>query len=134
MNEERHKPIENFVRKKLGCTCPQEVFRNIEVVRNPEDFAAFSPDYSINLGGRLLVLVLRQQNLEKLSKKLQKIFSCGKSIRNERGFNRFRLVVPVTRNSQTEMVLDEKFQRLENLDDRLHLHTIDAELIPGIDG
>jgi len=44
--------VTRFVREVIGCNCPEEVFRDIEVRRDSSALNACSADCEIRIGGR----------------------------------------------------------------------------------
>ena len=47
--------IKEFVRKTLGCNCPEEVFQNIDCKSDVTIDENIALDYEINIGNRLLI-------------------------------------------------------------------------------
>ena len=122
--------IKIFVQEILGCTCPDEVFSNIEIEINPSELVDISQGELISIGDKLLVYLVSTNEAEFLADKLEQIFIRGREIRNMRSFNRFRLVVSSQREQESRVILTRKRARLENIDERLHLHVIAPEHLP----
>ena len=132
ISEKDKKAIKSFVQGVLGCTCPNEVFLNIKVEQNPPGFADITQGYLIAIGGKLLVYLISANDEEILPSKLEQLFNLGRETRDNRGFNRFRLVVSTSREQPTRKSLARQFEILENLDERLHLHVIGIEQLPDL--
>ena len=49
--------VTKFVREIIGCNCPDEVFRTIEVQRGSSAVETCSADCELRIGGRLLIVV-----------------------------------------------------------------------------
>jgi len=130
LSETDKKAIKSFVQGVLGCTCPNEMFLNIKVEQNPPGFADIIQGDLIVIGGKLLVYLIKPNDGEGLAGKLEQLFNLGREIRDNGGFNRFRLVVSTSREQQTQKLLARQFEILENLDERLHLHVIGIEPLP----
>ncbi len=122
--------IERFVRETLGCACPAEVFRSISIDRKAEGFEDLTPGCLIAVGGRLLVLVVEAKDHQSLVPRLAGLFARGRSTRDARGFNRFRLAVGTTGADSAREALTRRFEELANIDDRLHLHVLDRRMLP----
>jgi len=116
---------ELFIRDTLGCKCPPELFQDlteeVELSGGPlyEAFSltdkSLSPliDRVFSVGGRLLVVVTRSFEKETVLRFLE----AGKGVRDQMGFNRFRLVVMIPAGQvETLVAMPAHF------DDRVHLH------------
>jgi len=132
MEETTHNAIERFVRQELGCQCPAAVFRRIEVEDAPEEFGVWPQGRLISVGERLLIMVVRSDDPDTLHRILGNLLHEGRRLREARGFNRFRLVVATTCVDVTGHSLREDFERLDGIDERLHLHVIAPEQLPAI--
>lgn len=132
MEETTHNAIERFVRQELGCQCPAAVFSRIAVEDAPEAFGIWPQGRLISVGERLLILVVRSDDPDALHRLLGGVLQVGRSLRDARGFNRFRLVIATTRADVMEPSLREGFERLEGMDTRMHLHVIAPEQVPAI--
>ena len=132
MSETGKQAVKRFVQEVLGCTCPDEVFLSINVEKNPLDFAEISKGVLITIGDKLLVYLISTNDGELLASKLEQVFNRARETRDKVGFNRFRLVVSSSREQSTGDILIQKFESLENLDERLHLHVIEPEQLPDL--
>ena len=124
------KAIEEFVRGPLGCNCPAKVFDHIIVIDKPSDFKDISADLLIEIGGILLVLVLRLENWKVIQSNLESIFKRGIEVRNAKGFNRFRLVVAATDTDKARQSLNKQFDSFSDIDEKIHLHILTPEQLP----
>ena len=124
-----NKVIREFVRKTLGCNCPEEVFQYIDcrtVVNIDENIL---PAYEINIGNRLLIFAAGIDEVDSLRSVLSKLFQAGINKRNEKKFNRFRLVLLTARvNDVAEEALGI-FNFLVT-DEKVHLHVINKDDFP----
>jgi len=127
-----HNAIERFVRQELGCQCPAAVFSRIGVEDAPEAFGVWPQGQLISVGERLLILVVRSDDPDTVHRKLGKLLLEGRRLREARGFNRFRLVIATSCVDVTGPSLREDFERLDGMDERLHLHVISPEQVPAI--
>ena len=120
--------IKHFVREALGCGCPDEVFDDIRISVRSDLFDTDATVYEI--GARLLVAVFTPVEWRNLRSKLGHILDAGKQYRDRRGYNRFRLVI-VTDDEEAAGTLVPAFRSLQNIDERVHLHVIDPQALPG---
>lgn len=92
--------VTRFVREVIGCKCPDEVFRHVEVRRGSTAVKSCPADYDLRIGGRLIVVVISDP-IEVLSgSRLEKVISEGRRARDDAKFNRFRLVVQAQNAAQ----------------------------------
>ena len=49
--------VTRFVREVIGCNCPDEVFRHIEIQHGSSAVKACPADCELRIGGRLLIVV-----------------------------------------------------------------------------
>ena len=122
--------VVSFVRNSLGCDCPDEVFSHI-LVESPEDaLAHLSVNKLLKIGGRLMTAIcLPSVNIDVFDN-LQQLFSVGKRLRDQAGFNRFRLVVISGNPEEITPKLCDRFTQLTGLDDRIHLHVVSPSELP----
>jgi hypothetical protein len=114
--------IKNFVREELGCKCEDIVFNQI-VIGMPSIFSGENPgwDMQIMIGFRLLISLVGVGRLKSINEDIVKMLQAGKKIRDQRGLNRFRLVL----FGEVDKELYEACQKkAEKLDDRIHIHVI----------
>lgn len=119
--------IRQFVRESLGCTCPEQVFNRIRVTAQSAAF--FRPHTLLEIGGRLCVAVVAPADWHDIEPDLGTLVDTGMGYRDRYGFNRLRLVV-VADDDQAKRHLPGLFNSLPGIDDRVHLHVIDPELVP----
>ncbi len=118
-----------FVREVIGCNCPDEVFRNIEVQRGSSAVKACSADCELRIGGRLLIVVTSEP-IAHLSARLAQVIAEGKRARDDRQFNRFRLVVQTENATQEREKLLHAFEAFAEKDERTHLHVFGKTEVP----
>ena len=128
-----HQLIEDFVRGPLDCNCPDKVFQHIEMADKPEAFQAelgddlFANSQLINIGGMLLVLTVKVEPWELIQDRLQAIFNRGIELRNEHGYNRFRIAIATGDQAAAEKTLMQQFEKLAGEDEKVHLHVLSLE-------
>ena len=136
MEATQHAALIKFVRHELGCKCPDEVFNSISLSEHPEAFSDFPKSCLIGVGGQLLILLVNAHHWHTLTGQLDKLFRHGRQLRDSGGFNRFRLVIATPDATTANTLLTQAFTRLDNRDERLHLHVISPDRLPdlGIQG
>ena len=132
MEETTHNAIERFVRQELDCQCPAAVFSRIGVEDAPAEFGVWPQGRLISVGERLLILVVRSDDPDTVHHMLGNLLLEGRRLREVRGFNRFRLVIATTCVDVMGPSIREDFERLDGMDERLHLHVISPEQLPAI--
>jgi hypothetical protein len=120
--------VKRFVRGTLGCACPDEVFEHISI--SPLNPCPGLPvDGSLEVGGRLLIYISFNSDIQVLRENLEQIIRQGKEIRDRRGFNRFRYVVVADKVEALNAVLVPLFDALPFIDEKVHLHIITDDSI-----
>ncbi|MCF8127628.1 MAG: hypothetical protein K9N10_03870 [Deltaproteobacteria bacterium] len=128
---EEAQELKSFVQKGLGCGCPDEVFREIRIEENPHAFYGLPVDYLVTVGDRLLIGVCLSERLHNgIGPEIEKSLAAGKQLRDNTGFNRFRLVVVSEEPGRIADTVQEQFADLKGLDDRVHLHVVRPSSIP----
>ena len=125
-----NKDIREFIRKTLGCTCPDEVFQHIECQTGLFIEDNLVLDYEINVGNRLLIYVTRVDDPDSLGPMLSRLVWTGKHKRDKDGFNRLRLVLLTQKPTVVAKKASDIFQTLDTTDEKVHLHVIDKEDFP----
>ncbi len=127
MSDSRQRAVvEQLVRGGLGCTCPDEVFDDIEVT---EAAQPFPPGWLIAVGGRLLVYLPRALRLsedERLA-----AFAAGRGCRDAAGYRRFRLVETLDGSTADSPPVVERPAPIPR-DDRLHWHLLGRERLAAL--
>lgn len=124
-----NKAIKEFVRNTLGCNCPEEAFQYIDyrtVVNIDENIV---PAYEINIGNRLLIFAAAIDEVDSLRTVLSKLVLAGINKRDEKKFNRFRLVLLSAAEIDIAEQASEIFNSLAT-DDKVHLHVINKDDFP----
>jgi len=126
-----NKAITEFVRNTLGCNCPEEVFQYIDcrTVLNIDEY--IEPAYEINIGNKLLIFAVGIDKVDSLSSAITKLLSAGIKKRDEKKFNRFRLVLLTAPENDVAEHASEIFSSLTP-DNKAHLHVIKKDDFPVI--
>ena len=126
--------VKRFVREVVGCTCPEEVFKRVEVKPGSSAIRSCSADYEIHIGGRLLI-VLSSEPVEGLSSaRLEKVMAEGRSARDAGKFNRFRFIVQADNAPEVEKQFLRLFDGLATKDEKTHLHVVGRKDVPDFFG
>lgn len=125
----KKKDIKLFVRRTLGCACPEEVFDRIECRSDVSSGCGIVLDYEIDVGGRLLVFVLILGQAEAVEPVVTALVRAGTEKRDREGFNRIRLVLL---SDDPEAVSKTAFEAFESLDtdEKVHLHVLSNNDFP----
>ena len=122
--------LKRFVREVVGCTCPDEVFKRVEVKMGSTAIRSCGADYEINVGGRLLI-VLSSEPVAALSPMLlEKVMAEGRKARDDGKFNRFRFIVQADKASEAGKKLLRAFEGLARKDEKIHLQVIPRREVP----
>ena len=115
--------IKAFARDILGCDCPEEVFSRIVCEDDVRTDSGLIISHRINIGDRLLIYVSAPEQTGQLSSELVKLVDSGEKERNDKGFNRFRLVLV---SGNPDLIKDDASKLFEKLgkDEKIHLHII----------
>ncbi len=124
-----NKVIREFVRKTLGCNCPEEVFQYIDCRAAVNIDENILPAYEINIGNRLLIFAAGIDEVDSLRSVLSKLVQDGINKRDEKKFNRFRLVLLSNGDNDIAEHASEIFDSLTT-DEKAHLHVINKDDFP----
>jgi hypothetical protein len=121
--------IERFVRDTLGCGCPDEAFRSIELSGQPA--AAHRPAWQrLLIGRRLLVGILEPEGEAELAEAVRTLAAEGRAQRDALGLNRFRLVVALDATEAARAAAAAAFEAVAAGDERAHLHLLAPAALP----
>ena len=124
-----NKAIAEFVRNTLGCNCPEEVFRYIDCRTVVNIDESMLPACEINIGNKLLIFATAIDDVDSLMSVLSKLVRAGINKRDEKKFNRFRLVLLTAGASYLAEQASEIFNSLA-ADEKVHLHVINKDDFP----
>jgi hypothetical protein len=107
--------VERLAQGRLGCGCPAEVFERI--TRRRVSDPNLPEVFEIEIGGRLLVHLAAADPADRAV--VEALLERGRRWRDDRGLNRFRLVLIGPGDAPDVSTLLAG-------DDRLHLHVLPA--------
>ena len=119
--------MRQFVRDTLGCTCPDEVFDQIEFHPNAVLDDELTDLRTLVIGQRLLIHVWETNDPTRIQTLLPAVVEAGKQRRDLEGLNRYRAVIATDDLESIGSVARRVFDHLENRDDKVHLHIIDRK-------
>ncbi|MCG6938741.1 MAG: hypothetical protein LJE83_11315 [Gammaproteobacteria bacterium] len=135
MQFDQHPVIKYFIKNNLGCTCPENVFDEIDVEQKNQLAGKQLNFDRILVGNRLLIYVLKDIDMSNLHKLLPLVVRTGKEERNAMKFNRFRLVLKRDNDIDMESLAYSIFENIPEKDEKIHLHFIadnEANALSGI--
>jgi len=118
--------VKDFLVNVLGCKCSDEVFLEIELNKAPMTVGTIPLVFEIHVGGRLLLIGVSDKYVLSSQDALSTLVAAGTKIRDDRKYNRFRLVV-LADDPDCETKLRLRFMQLSGLDDRIHLHVVNKD-------
>jgi len=123
--------VAGFVRGTLGCGCPDEVLRSIQVVR-PD--ACGLPSVRLRVGGRLLIHLVEATRALSAPDRLESLAAEGRAERDAGGYNRFRLVLVTTGRPgpSAAPAAEGRFLAGTAGDERSHLHWAAQRDVPAV--
>jgi len=122
--------IKSFVRDILGCTCPEEVFQQIECAENIRIQENLWIAHRIDVGGRLLIYVYNVERPTDIVEDMTKLILHGQAAKKADGYNRFRLVLISDDKEGIAGHTAQVFDELEK-DENIHLHVVGEGEFPG---
>jgi len=121
---------EEFIRKKLGCDCPDEVFEQIEYGEINPAQGVYAQ--TITVGGRLLIYIWKINDPSLLEAEFSTMFALGKDERDRRGLNRFRAVLAADNVETIRSIAQPLFEGLVDKDEKIHLHVVATGEVAGV--
>ena len=119
----KNEDIKAFTRDVLGCDCPEQVFNRIICEDSVTTDSGLILPHKINIGDRLLVYVWVSDQTDELSSDLVKLVDSGEKERNDKGFNRFRLVLVSDSPGLIKNDAQKLFEKLGK-DQKIHLNIV----------
>ena len=119
--------IKRFVQDALGCSCPEEVFTEIEYQENCEDV----PGRKVKVADRLLIYIINTDRESNLQGVINSALERGVVERDNKGFNRFRLVLVSSHPDELRTKAESAFNSSGYTDEKTHLHVVSEADVEG---
>lgn len=116
--------IKRFVQATLGCGCPEEVFRSVDIARNVPLNSFITLSARIVVGNRLLIYIADAGSAGCVEEHLPVLLAAGRKERDRLGLNRFRLVLAAEEPGSLRDGAEKLFRELRGKDEKAHLHVI----------
>lgn len=110
--------IKNFVQSTLGCACPEEVFKKIEYQDDSNEIW----QKKICIGDRLLIYIIAPEKPSRVRDIINAGLKQGVAERNQKGLNRFRLVLVVFNPEEVRAMVERAFANCIHADEKTHIH------------
>jgi hypothetical protein len=121
--------IRQFVRKTLGCKCPESVFRDIDLGHGRVTGGA-PPHTRLLIGDRLLIHILEPTPGVAMAAPIAALARQGCKEREANGYNRYRLVIVSADVPGTTAEATKPFAKAIGEHDRAHLHVLATNQLP----
>ena len=112
--------IKRFVQETLGCSCPEEVFNQIDYQKEYDDIS----ERKINVGERLLIYIITMGGKSNVQGVISSALEQGVEERDEKGLNRFRLVLVASCPDELRSSAEHAFDSSGYADEKTHLHIV----------
>lgn len=112
--------IKHFIQETLGCSCPEEVFKKIDYQEACEDISGSK----VNVGDRLLVYIITLDDKPDLQEVIQSALKRGIEERDNKGLNRFRLVLVTSHPDELHRPAEQAFNDSGYANEKTHLHVV----------
>lgn len=120
--------IKHFVQQTLGCSCPEDVFNNIDY-RNEDDGIAGK---KVTVGDRLLIYIISVDESSTIRGVIHSALQQGVGEREQKGLNRFRLVLASSRPNEVRSLAELAFNSSDFADEKTHLHVVNEGAVKNL--
>ena len=115
-----YQEIKRFVQETLGCSCPEEVFNQIDYQKESDE----NLGRKINVGDRLLIYIITMDGKSNIQGVINSALVRGVEERERKGFNRFRLVLVASHLDELRNSAERVFDSSSYTDEKTHLHIV----------
>ena len=119
--------IKRFIQDALGCSCPEEVFTEIEYQENGDGV----PGRKVKVADRLLIYIITADGKSDIQELVDLALARGIKERDNNGLNRFRLVLVTSRPDELRTVAVLAFNSSGYTDEKTHLHVVNTGDVEG---
>ena len=122
-----HSEIKHFVREILGCSCPEEVFNKIDCQKESGGLTG----RKVTVGDRLLIYIITMDGKSDIQGVISPALERGVEERDNKGFNRFRLVLVASCPDGLRSLAEQAFDGSGYTDENTHLHIVNESDVEG---
>lgn len=119
--------IKRFVQETLGCSCPEEVFNEIECQKESDGISG----RRVNVGDRLLIYIINMDGKSNTQEVINSALQRGVVERDDKEFNRFRLVLVASHPDVLRSSAELAFKSSGYTDEKTHLHVVNESDVEG---
>jgi hypothetical protein len=119
--------IKRFVQETLGCSCPEEVFNQIDYQKECDDISG----RKVNVGERLLIYIITMDGKSNIQGVINSALEQGVEEREKKGLNRFRLVLVDSCPDELRSLAEHAFDSSGYADEKTHLHIVNESDVEG---
>jgi hypothetical protein len=112
--------IKRFVQETLGCSCPEEVFNQIDYQKENDCISG----RKVTVGDRLLIYIITMDGKSNVQGVINSALEQGVEERDKKGFNRFRLVLVTSYPDELRSSAEHAFDSSGDTDEKTHLHVV----------
>ena len=120
--------IKRFVQEILGCSCPEEVFNQIDYQEEGDGILG----RKVTVGNRLLIYIIIMDRKFNIQGVIHSALEQGVEERDKKGLNRFRLVLVASRPDELRSSAERTFDSSGYTDDKTHLHIVNESEVESI--
>jgi len=106
---QKYPEIKRFVQETLGCSCPEEVFNKIDYQEERDGISG----RKVTVGDRLLIYIIATDRESNIQEVINSALERGVVERDKKGFNRFRLVLVVSRPDELRSTAEHAFRGVQ---------------------
>ncbi|HTP06229.1 MAG TPA: hypothetical protein VMM54_13870 [Nitrospirota bacterium] len=122
----KNQNIIRFVQNTLGCQCADEVFDSIELERG--NTPSGGTEYvKMVIGNRLLIYIVNPISENLINKIMPMLTKMGRLERDNKGYNRFRLVLAKQSDDMISRTVIKEFKKNVGHDERAHIHIVSLQ-------
>ena len=112
--------IKRFVQEILGCSCPEEVFNQIDYQEEGDGILG----RKVTVGNRLLIYIITMDGKSNIQGVINSALVQGVEEREKNGLNRFRLVLVTSCPDELCSLAEHAFDSSGYADEKTHLHIV----------
>ena len=119
--------IKRFVQETLGCSCPEEMFNQIDYQKESDSISG----RKVTVGDRLLIYIITMDGKSNIQGVINLALERGVVERDKKGLNRFRLVLVASRPDELRSLAEKAFYSSGYTDEKTHLHVVNESDVEG---